>query len=63
MHHRVEPKHYLFRYRVYMWFVDLDELEQLAEDLPSFGHNQRGLTTSTAATTSAIPPFRSRPTC
>ena len=45
MHHRVEPKHYLFRYRVYMWFVDLDELEQLGDDLPSFGYNHRGLTT------------------
>jgi DUF1365 family protein len=45
MHLRVEPKRNLFRYRVYMWMVDLDELDELSRALPSFGHNRRALTT------------------
>ena len=45
MHHRPAPKRNLFRYGVYMWMVDLDELDQLSQALPSFGYNRRGLTT------------------
>jgi DUF1365 family protein len=35
----------LFRYRVYMWHVDLDELDELDRRLWAFGHNRRALTT------------------
>ena len=45
MHHRLTPKRNLFQYGVYMWMVDLDELDQLSLALPSFGYNRRGLTT------------------
>ena len=45
MHHRTAAKENLFRYRVYMWMVDLDELDALSGALPSFGHNRHGLTT------------------
>ena len=45
MHLRTEPRRNLFSYRVYMWMVDLDELDDLSQALPSFGHNRRGLTT------------------
>src|SRR4051812_25285288 len=45
MHHRTTPLVNLFRYRVYMWMVDLDELGELSQRLRLFGHNGRGLTT------------------
>jgi uncharacterized protein len=35
----------LFRYRVYMWLVDLDELDALDRRLWAFGHDRRALTT------------------
>jgi DUF1365 family protein len=35
----------LFRYRVYMWHVDLDELDELDRRLWAFGHDRRALTT------------------
>jgi len=35
----------LFRYRVYMWHVDLDELVELDRRLWAFGHDRRALTT------------------
>jgi DUF1365 family protein len=35
----------LFRYRVYMWHVDLDELGELDRRLWAFGHDRRALTT------------------
>lgn len=35
----------LFRYRVYMWHVDLDELDALDRRLWAFGHDRRALTT------------------
>lgn len=34
-----------FRYSVYMWLVDLDELAELDRRLWAFGHDRRGLTT------------------
>jgi uncharacterized protein len=45
MHHRLEPKRNLFRYGVYMWMVDLNELDELSRTLRLFGHDHRGLTT------------------
>jgi DUF1365 family protein len=35
----------LFRYRVYMWHVDLDELDALDRRLWAFGNDRRALTT------------------
>jgi hypothetical protein len=35
----------LFRYRVYMWHVDLEELDALDRRLWAFGHDRRALTT------------------
>src|SRR5262249_38145388 len=35
----------LFRYRGYMWHVDLDELDALDRRLWAFGHDHRALTT------------------
>jgi DUF1365 family protein len=41
---RTGPRN-LFRYRVYMWHVDLDELVELDRRLWAFGHDRRALTT------------------
>jgi len=41
---RAGPRN-LFRYRVYMWHVDLDELDALDRRLWAFGHDRHALTT------------------
>ena len=41
---RAGPRN-LFRYRVYMWHVDLDELDELDRRLWAFGNDRRALTT------------------
>jgi DUF1365 family protein len=43
MHHRLEPKEHSFRYRIFMFAFDLDELDALAERLPFFSRNRRNL--------------------
>jgi uncharacterized protein len=45
VHERRTQLRNLFRYSVYMWLVDLDELDQLDRRLWAFGHNRRALTT------------------
>jgi hypothetical protein len=45
VHDRRGKQRNLFRYAVYMWLVDLDELDELDRRLWAFGHNRRGLTT------------------
>ena len=44
MHARRSPRDHVFRYPVYMAFVDLDELPALDRRLPFFGWNRRALT-------------------
>jgi uncharacterized protein len=48
VHERRTQLRNLFRYSVYMWLVDLDELDQLDRRLCAFGHNRRALTTISA---------------
>lgn len=43
MHHRLAPKQHSFWYRVYMFYIDLDELEVLAKKLRWFSYNQFNL--------------------
>jgi uncharacterized protein len=45
VHDRRSQVRNLFRYPVYMWLVDLDELDELDRRLWAFGHDRRGLTT------------------
>jgi hypothetical protein len=45
VHERRTAHRNLFRYSVYMWLVDLDELQELDRRLWAFGHDRRGLTT------------------
>jgi uncharacterized protein len=45
VHDRRAGMRNLFRYRVYMWHVDLDELDELDRRLWAFGHDRRALTT------------------
>jgi DUF1365 family protein len=45
VHDRRTEHRNLFRYSVYMWLVDLDELAELDRRLWAFGHDRRGLTT------------------
>ena len=41
MHHRLRPRIHRFRYKVYSWLVDLDELDALDQELPLFSRNKR----------------------
>ena len=43
MHHRLAPKKHSFWYSVYMFYIDLDELEMLAQKLRWFSHNKFNL--------------------
>jgi len=43
MHHRFTPKVHHFRYRIFMFALDLDELDALAARIPIFGHNRANL--------------------
>jgi DUF1365 family protein len=45
MHHRLEPKEHHFRYRIFMFALDLDELPALATRLPFFSLNRWNLYT------------------
>jgi len=45
VHERRTPVRHLFRYGVYMWLVDLDELDALDRRLWAFGSNRRAVTT------------------
>ena len=43
MHHRLAPKKHSFWYRVYMFYIDLDEVDLLAKKLRWFSHNRFNL--------------------
>ncbi|SDE12892.1 DUF1365 domain-containing protein [Pedobacter soli] len=43
MHHRLAPKKHAFWYRVYMFYIDLDELDLLAQKLRWFSRNKFNL--------------------
>jgi DUF1365 family protein len=45
VHDRRTAHRNVFRYGVYMWLVDLDELDELDRRLWAFGHDRRALTT------------------
>jgi DUF1365 family protein len=45
VHERRTPVRHVFRYGVYMWHVDLDELAALDRDLWAFGADRRAVTT------------------
>lgn len=43
MHHRFKPKEYGFNHKVFMFYLDLDEIDALDKDLKLFSHNRFNL--------------------
>lgn len=43
MHHRLEPKEHHFRYRIFMFALDLDEIDEVAERVLGFARNRRSI--------------------
>lgn len=43
MHNRLSPKKHSFYYNVFMFYVDLDKIDELANKLPLFSRNQFNL--------------------
>jgi DUF1365 family protein len=43
MHHRLKPKRHRFSYRIFMFYLDLDEIDLLAERIPFFSRNRRNM--------------------
>ncbi|MEP6671292.1 MAG: DUF1365 domain-containing protein [Chthoniobacter sp.] len=43
MHHRLSPKEHHFRYSIFMFALDLDELDEVAQRVPLFSRNGRNL--------------------
>lgn len=43
MHRRLAPKRHEFVYRIFLFWLDLDELEGAAKSIPIFGINERNL--------------------
>jgi len=41
MHRRLKPKRHEFVYRIFLFWLDLDELDELARRIPIFGVNRR----------------------
>lgn len=41
MHYRTQPQEYKFKHKTFMFYLDLDELDQLKNKLGLFGWNQR----------------------
>jgi hypothetical protein len=41
MHHRLAPKQHRFSYRIFMFYLDLDEVDAVAAHIPLFGRNRR----------------------
>jgi hypothetical protein len=39
MHHRLAPKEHSFRYNIFMFYFDLDELDDIARRVPIFSRN------------------------
>lgn len=40
MHHRLQPREHRFRYNIFMFYLDLDELTDLSGRLTLFSHNR-----------------------
>ncbi len=40
MHHRLEPKQHRFHYNVFMFYIDLDEIDSLSKHLSLFSKNK-----------------------
>ena len=63
-HERLVPAHNAFRYRIYQLLLDLDELDELASEIPFLSVDRRNLVeVRVAPITSAIPGSRSATTC
>jgi len=45
MHHRLTPRKHHFRYRIFMFALDLDEIDAVAARLPMFSRNRANLYT------------------
>jgi len=45
MHHRLAPKEHHFRHDIFMFYLDLDELDALAQTIRCFSRNRRNLYT------------------
>ena len=43
MHHRFTPKEHHFEHAIFMFYLDLDELDQAARNVFLFSHNRRNL--------------------
>jgi len=43
MHHRLAPRQHRFSYRIFMFYLDLDEVDSLADTIPLFGRNRRNI--------------------
>jgi len=43
MHHRLAPKQHRFSYRIFMFYLDLDEIDAVARRIPFFGRNRRNI--------------------
>jgi uncharacterized protein len=43
MHHRLEPKEHHFRYRIFMFALDLDEIDEVADRVAGFARNKRSI--------------------
>lgn len=43
MHHRLSPKQHRFSYRIFMFYLDLDEIDAIARRIPLFGRNRRNI--------------------
>jgi len=43
MHHRLAPKEHHFRYRIFLFALDLDELDAVAREVPLFSRNRSNL--------------------
>lgn len=43
LHHRYSPKDYAFASRIFMWLIDLDELDQLTRRIPLLSRNRRNV--------------------
>jgi hypothetical protein len=43
MHHRLAPKEHHFHYRIFMFALDLDEIDEIARHIPLFSRNRWNL--------------------
>jgi uncharacterized protein len=43
MHKRLQPKQHEFVYRIFLFWLDLDELDEVSRDIPIFGANRRNI--------------------